>query len=51
MRELTDRGVVTCSNIACRCDAPTCPCDDATAPTRHQWHAAQWHTITEGASA
>ena len=51
LRELADRGVVTCSNTACWCDDPACPCDDETAPRRHQWHATQWHTITEGISA
>jgi nitrite reductase/ring-hydroxylating ferredoxin subunit len=51
LRELADRGVVTCSNTACRCDDDTCPCGDEAAPRRHQWHAAQWHTITEGISA
>ncbi|WP_433699085.1 hypothetical protein [Nocardiopsis sp. CA-288880] len=51
LRELTDRAVVTCSNIACRCMDPTCGCHDATAARHHQWHASQWHTITEGISA
>lgn len=38
LRELPDRGLVVCSNAACRCDDPTCPCHDDR-PRRHQWSA------------
>lgn len=51
LRELPDRAVVTCSNTACQCTDNTCPCDDPAAPRRHQWHATQWHTLTQGAPA
>ncbi|MFE1104126.1 hypothetical protein ACFW4K_26740 [Nocardiopsis alba] len=49
LRELADRGVVTCSNVGCRCMDPTCGCHEQ--DRRHQWHATQWHTLTEGVSA
>ena len=51
LRELPDRAMVTCSNTACRCTDPTCACQHDAAARHHQWHAAEWHTITQGANA